>query len=85
VVVDGLWGVKHYTEEGNFFTESYSDQRSIELTGDAYALVEFVEAIREDREPVASIQDAVGTMRLYQAIYEAVRSDRHGAIPLDAY
>jgi predicted dehydrogenase len=85
VVVDGLWGVKHYTEEGNFFTENYSDQRSIELTGDAYALVEFVEAIREDREPVASIRDAVGTMRLYQAIYEAVRNDRHGVIPLDAY
>jgi predicted dehydrogenase len=85
VVVDGLWGVKHYTEAGNSFTENYSDQRSIELTGDAYALVEFVEAIRENREPVASIQDAVGTMRLYQAIYDAVQSGRHGLLPLDAY
>ena len=77
VVVDGLWGVKHYTEAGNFFTENYSDQRSIELTGDAYALLEFVEAIRQEREPVANIQDTVGTMRLYQAIYEAVRNGRY--------
>jgi hypothetical protein len=35
------------------------------------ALVEFVEAIREDREPIASIHDSVRTMRLYQAIYDA--------------
>lgn len=28
------------------FTENYSDERSGELTGDAYALIEFVEALR---------------------------------------
>ena len=85
VVLDGLWGLKHYTEAGNFFTENYSDQRSIELTGDAYALQEFVEAVRQEREPVASIQDAVGTMRLYQAIYDAVHHGQQGVISLDAY
>jgi predicted dehydrogenase len=84
LVLDGLWRVKHYTGAGNQFTENYSDQRSIELTGDAYALLEFVEAIRQEREPLASIQDAVGTMRLYQAIYEAVRHGRHGVIRIDA-
>jgi hypothetical protein len=47
-------------------------------------LLEFVEAIRQEREPLASIQDAVGTMRLYQAIYEAVRHGRHGVIRIDA-
>ena len=82
VMVDGLWGVKHYTQEGNSFTENYSDQRSIELTGDAYALFEFVTSIREGREPIASIQDAVKTMRLYQVIYEAVRIGHQGEISL---
>jgi predicted dehydrogenase len=80
IVVDNLWSVKRYTQAQNTFTENYSDQRSGELTGDAYALIEFVEAIREGREPVASIHDAVESMRLYQAIYDAVQAGRDGII-----
>jgi len=83
IVVDSLWSLKHYTASQNTFTENYSDQRSGELTGDGYALIEFVEAIRENREPIASIQDCVGTMRLYQAMYEAVCEGRDGLITLD--
>ncbi len=82
LVLDGLWGVRRYTEAGNTFTENYSDQRSGELTGDGTALVEFVSAIRERREPVAGIHDAVETMRLYQAVYDAVRDGREGVVPL---
>jgi len=82
VVLDGLWSLRRYTGEQNTFTENYGDQRSGELTGDGMALVEFVEAIREDREPIASIHDSVGTMRLYQAIYDAVCDGRDGVIPL---
>jgi predicted dehydrogenase len=80
VVLDGLWSIRRYTQAGNTFTENYSDQRSGELTGDGPALVEFVEAIREGREPVASIHDAIETMRLYQAIYDAVRDGRDGVL-----
>ncbi|HVR69937.1 MAG TPA: Gfo/Idh/MocA family oxidoreductase [Vicinamibacteria bacterium] len=82
VVLDGLWGVRRYTEAHNSFTENYSDQRSGELTGDGTALVEFVRAIRENREPIASIHDSVGTMRLCQAVYGAVRDGREGTIPI---
>jgi predicted dehydrogenase len=82
LVVDNLWSLKHYTQAQNTFTENYSDERSGELTGDGYALIEFVEAIRGGREPIASIHDAVETMRLYQAIYEAVREGRDGVIRL---
>jgi myo-inositol 2-dehydrogenase/D-chiro-inositol 1-dehydrogenase len=82
VVLDGLWSVRRYAPDRNTFTENYSDQRSGELTGDGPALVEFVSAIRDGREPLAGIHDAVGTMRLYQAIYDAVREGRDGVIPL---
>jgi len=81
VVLDGLWSLRRYTGEQNTFTENHSDQRSGELTGDGVALMEFVKAIREDREPVASIHDAVKTMRLYQAVYDAVCEGRDGVIP----
>ena len=40
------------------------------LTGDGVSLTEFVHAIREDREPVASIDDCIGTMRLYDAVLQ---------------
>ncbi len=80
VVVDGLWGVKHYRAGGNTFTENYSDQRSGELTGDAASLNEFVAAVRQGREPVASVHDAVETMRLYQAVYDAIVEGREGEI-----
>lgn len=83
IVVDSLWSIKHYTEAGNSFTENYSDERSGELTGDGYALKEFVAAIREGREPIAGIHDCVNTMRLYQAIYNAVQQGREGVIPLN--
>jgi predicted dehydrogenase len=76
--LDGLWSVKHYTSSGNHFSENYSDQRNGELTGDGYSLTEFVNAIREGREPVASIRDCLGTMRLY----DAVLSRRKGIITL---
>ena len=80
LVVDGLWSIKHYAEKRNTFTENYSDQRSGELTGDGLSLNEFVRAIRESREPIASIHDAVETMRLYQAVYDAIREDRDGLV-----
>jgi predicted dehydrogenase len=82
IVLDGLWGVRRYTRDRNTFTENYSDQRSGELTGDGAALVEFVASIREGRQPVASIHDSVETMRLYQAIYDAVCDDRDGVIAI---
>ncbi len=80
LVVDGLWSIKHYAEKANTFTENYSDQRSGELTGDGLSLNEFVSAIREDREPIASIHDAVESMRLYQAMYDAVQKGRDGLV-----
>ena len=45
-------------------------KRNGELTGDGISLTEFVNAIREDREPVSSIQDCVGTMRFYDAVLQ---------------
>ena len=70
IVLDGLWGVKHYTGGGNTFTSNFSDERNGELTGDGISLTEFANAIREDREPIASIHDCVGTMRLYDAVLQ---------------
>ena len=80
LVLDDLWSIRHYTEAHNTFTENWSDERSGELTGDGPCLIEFVQAIREQREPVSSMQDAVETMRLYEAISEAVREDRNGLV-----
>ena len=79
IVLDGLWCVAHYTESQNYFTDNYSDQRTGELTGDGYSLTEFVSAIREEREPIASIRDCLGTMRLY----EAVLGRQHGVVELN--
>jgi predicted dehydrogenase len=79
-VLEGLWNIRHYTKARNTFTENYRDERSGELTGDAFALREFVAAIRDGREPTASIQDVVGTMALYQAIHDAVFEGRSGVI-----
>jgi predicted dehydrogenase len=78
IVLDGLWNMAYYTESQNTFTENYSDQRNEELTGDAYSLIEFAAAIREGREPIASIHDCLETMRLY----EAVLARREGVIRL---
>ena len=82
ITLDDLWKVKYYEGAQNTFTENYSDERIAELTGDGLALAEFVEAIRAERQPIASIHDGVETMRLYQAIYDAVREGRTGVIPL---
>ena len=79
IVLDGLWCVAHYTESQNHFTDNFSDQRNGELTGDGYSLTEFVSAIREEREPIASIHDCLGTMRLY----EAVLARQHGVVGLN--
>ena len=79
IVLDGLWRVAHYTESQNYFTDNYSDQRTGELTGDGHSLTEFVNAIREEREPIASIRDCLGTMRLY----EAVLSRQPGVVELN--
>ena len=68
IVADDLWTIRHYTGDGNTFTENYSDERNGELSGDGHSLTEFVTAIREGREPIASIQDGVETMRLYEAV-----------------
>ncbi|MCH8290798.1 Gfo/Idh/MocA family oxidoreductase [Candidatus Poribacteria bacterium] len=78
IVLDGLWSIKHYTESENTFTENFSDERNGELTGDGYSLTEFVNAIRENREPIASIHDCLGTMKLYEAVLER----RKGVISL---
>jgi predicted dehydrogenase len=78
IVLDGLWTMKHYSESQNTFTENYSDERNGELTGDGYSLTEFVTAIRENREPIASIHDCLGTMKLYEAVLER----RKGVIAL---
>ncbi|RPI80175.1 MAG: gfo/Idh/MocA family oxidoreductase [Chloroflexi bacterium] len=85
IVVDSLWSVRHYTKDENTFTENYSDERSPELTGDGYALIEFVEAIRENREPVANIHDSLETMRIYQAMYDAYLAGKEGEIDLSSY
>ena len=68
IVADDLWTIRHYTGDENTFTENYSDERNGELSGDGHSLTEFVTAIREGREPTASIQDGVETMRLYEAV-----------------
>jgi predicted dehydrogenase len=81
ILIDGLWGYRHYTAGANTFSENYSDERSTELGGDGAALVEFVSSIREGRQPLTGIHDAVRTMCLYQAIYDAYRAGRQG--PLD--
>jgi predicted dehydrogenase len=80
ILIDGLWGVRHYTGLENTFTENYSDERSTELGGDAAALTEFVSAIREQRQPLTGIHDSLATMRLYQALYDASLEGRDGVV-----
>jgi predicted dehydrogenase len=84
IVIDGLWHYRHYTAVANTFSENYSDERSTELGGDGAALTEFVASIREGRPPVTSIRDAVRTMCLYQAIYDAYRAGAQGPLELPA-
>lgn len=80
LVLDDLWSIKHYGPEQNTFTENWSDERSGELTGDGPCLIEFTNAIRERREPISSMRDAVETMRLYQSVYDAVLANHSGVI-----
>ena len=70
IVLDGLWEIAHYADSQNVFTDNFSDQRNGELTGDGHSLTEFVNAIRENREPIASINDCLKSMRLYEAVLE---------------
>ena len=79
IVLDGLWEIAHYADSQNVFTDNYSDQRNGELTGDGHSLTEFVNAIRENREPIASINDCLKSMRLYEAVLER----RKGVITLN--
>ena len=79
IVLDGLWEIAHYADSQNVFTDNYSDQRNGELTGDGHSLTEFVNAIRENREPIASISDCLKSMRLYEAVLER----RKGVITLN--
>ena len=79
IVLDGLWEIAHYADSQNVFTDNYSDQRNGELTGDGHSLTEFVNAIRENREPIASINDCLKSMRLYEAVLEK----RKGVITLN--
>ncbi len=79
IVLDGLWEIAHYAGSENVFTDNYSDQRNGELTGDGHSLTEFVNAIRENREPIASINDCLKSMRLYEAVLEK----RKGVITLN--
>jgi hypothetical protein len=76
-----MWGYRRYTAGDNTFSDDYGDERSTEREGDGAALTEFVTAIREDRPPIADIHDAVRTMTLYQAIFDAYQAGRQG--PLD--
>lgn len=80
VVLDGLWNIKYYTLDQNTFTENYRDERSTELTGDGFALREFVASIRENRTCVSDIRDCCKSMELYQSIYDAVVQGRDGVI-----
>jgi predicted dehydrogenase len=82
VVIDGMWGYRHYTAGDNTFSENYSDERSTELGGDGAALTEFAASIREGRRPITSMDDAVRTMGLYQAMYDAYRAGRQGPLEL---
>jgi predicted dehydrogenase len=82
LVIDSLWKVQHYTEAQNTFTENYRDQRSIELTGDAYALEEFVAAVRGDRQARSDIVESVKTMRLWQTIWDAMQVGQQGELDL---
>jgi predicted dehydrogenase len=84
LVLDGLWGWRHYTSKENTFSENYSDERSTELGGDGEALTEFARAIRAGREPLANIHDCVETMRLYQAIYDAYLAGRQGPLEIES-
>ena len=77
IVLDGLWEIAHYAESKNVFTDNFSDQRNGELTGDGHSLTEFVNAIRENREPIASINDCLKSMRLYEAVLEGERALSH--------
>ena len=79
IVLDGLWEIAHYSNSQNVFTDNFSDQRNGELTGDGHSLTEFVNAIRENREPIASINDCLKSMRLYEAVLER----RKGVITLN--
>ena len=79
IVLDGLWEIAHYADSQNVFTDNFSDQRNGELTGDGHSLTEFVNAIRENREPIASINDCLKSMRLYEAVLEK----RKGVITLN--
>ena len=79
IVLDGLWEIAHYADSQNVFTDNYSDQRNGELTGDGHSLTEFANAIRENREPIASINDCLKSMRLYEAVLER----RKGVITLN--
>ena len=79
IVLDGLWEIAHYADSQNVFTDNFSDQRNGELTGDGHSLTEFVNAIRENREPIASIKDCLKSMRLYEAVLER----RKGVITLN--
>ena len=79
IVLDGLWEIARYADSQNVFTDNYSDQRNGELTGDGHSLTEFVNAIRENREPIASINDCLKSMRLYEAVLEK----RKGVIRLN--
>ena len=75
---NGLQTVRHFTVNGNTFTSNHSDEQSSILNGTQPALTEFVSAIREHRQPIASIQDCIGTMRFYEAVLRAVREKLHG-------
>ena len=77
----GLQSVRHFTAERNTFTSNHSDEQSSILNGTQPALTEFVSAICEHREPIASIQDCIGTMRFYEAVLHAVKEKRQG-IPI---
>lgn len=79
ILLDGLWEIAHYADSQNVFTDNFSDQRNGELTGDGHSLTEFVNAIRENREPIASINDCLKSMRLYEAVLER----RKGVITLN--
>jgi hypothetical protein len=52
----------------------------VELTGDGIVLQTFAEAILQGSRPHATMQDAVRTMELYEAIHRALQTQTEGVI-----
>jgi predicted dehydrogenase len=87
VVVEGLGGA-YGTERAILGRRDFGapfHEEAIEFRGDDRSWEEewreFVAAIREGREPLASGEDGLAALELAQAIYESARSGRAVGLP----